>query len=217
MHIQRTAGKYLLNTIVDDLAKTNQIEILNKSKSEGDLLHNGWLDQIDGDTYVMTVLRDPIELICSHYCHYGLTPNCVTEADYTKENLFKFIAKNPQIHNLQSKNFMITAQTYPELVLKSSMYQKVDFHSLEEKVQRINFAVTLDYIKENSIESIASKVASDLGIDPFFNKDKEVPQDEISYRAKQIYDSLNNDDKNTLTRYFEGDYYIYNRVRGKEL
>ena len=111
IHIQRTGGRYLFENVINQLYKSEQIELLNYNKNQGDLPHNGWVDEIDQDTYVMTIFREPLELICSHYVYFGLTGDCVTEEEYTKENLFKFIAKNPQVHNLQSKSFIMTSKT----------------------------------------------------------------------------------------------------------
>ena len=218
IHIQRTGGRYLFENVINQLYKSEQIELLNYNKNQGDMPHNGWVDEIDQDTYVMTIFREPLELICSHYVYFGLTGDCVTEEEYTKENLFKFIAKNPQVHNLQSKSLILTSKTYADLVLKSALYQKINLDILNEKLERINFSFTLDYLKENSLESISDKISSDIGISPFFNKEDSPGINNFSHpRSRDLYESLNEDDRNNLTRYFEGDYYIYNKIRAQEL
>lgn len=218
VHIQRTGGRYLFENVINHLYKSEQVELLNYTQRQGDLPHNGWVTGIDDDTYVMTVVREPLELISSYYCYFELTGDCVEEEDYDKEKLFKFIMKNPSIHNLQSKNLFLTSNKYSDLVLKTVLYQKVDFNLLEEKIKRLNMIFTLDYLKDASVEDIANKIASDMNIEPFFDSEFAPSFNHFSHlRAKGLYDSLTQDDKNNLTRYFEADYYLYNKIRAQEI
>ena len=70
LHIPKTGGrfftKYIVNQIEDAL-KQNNIDIIKPPDNA--LKHGGWHKDIDDNTYIVSVFRDPVEFFISAISH----------------------------------------------------------------------------------------------------------------------------------------------------
>ncbi len=213
LHMPKTGGRFLKKYLIPHIS--NHIDII-----EGEDRHGGWDKNINDDTYVFSILRDPIKLICSLYVHLItikldlLVDDSISHLDIKNINLEKkhfiqWIENSTQYHNIQGKNILISGPVFDKLY-QFSIFKTIDQDLLKERVDRINFLVDHDYMFENT-DYVFSKICSDLNIEK-----PEVIDDKITYSnigSRSLYDKLSSDEKNSISKYFDIDYDIYNKFK----
>ena len=95
MHIHKTGGRHIIATVRDAMLETlneNDIKIIKRPNT-----HGGWHSEVDEQTYVFTVLRDPVEQAVSLYAHQislnkmGDIKDEYDKSKLTKEHFFSWL------------------------------------------------------------------------------------------------------------------------------
>lgn len=212
LHIPKTGGRYINKYIFYHLRIERRNQNTNfKIKSLESDGHGGWRKSITDDTYIVSILRDPVKLACSYFTHF---------ASYyrknTKESFIKWIETEKWFHNFQAKNFLFDTSSFsPKDYAKKFNSENIDIDELNKRINRIDFLFTTDYLKTN-INDICKKICTDLDLDI---NNKEFPEDTRFNQPESIrlYNSLSEQEIKNISSLFSVDYYLYNKVRSLEI
>lgn len=213
LHVPKTGGRFLINNFIFKFPES--IKII-----EGEHRHNGWIKDIDDETYIFSIIREPIKAICSLYCHIVATKSNILVEDSTynskikkmhldKNAFISWITKAKKYHNMQSKNFLISSSVIDSVYWYAN-FKDLDTPLLEKRLKRVNFLTTHDMLL-NNLNFVTDKICKDLNINNIIvQNDKNTYSNEAS---KTLYNSLNSFEKNEISIFFEMDYKIYNRLK----
>lgn len=220
LHIPKTGGRYVRKYFLVQLE--NKIDVIGNNR------HDGWIDDINDDTYVFSIIRDPVKYACSVYAHAisqkaGLIGSSNEFGKYTdfikkdivnitldKKYMLEWLAVSPWIHNLQSKHILNGTTVNKNVV--DNIFQKYIFHNnvdkelLYKRLNRINLLV-----RQTSLynpESIFQKICNDLNIDLA----EEIEKDNLTYHniaSINLYNSLTEENKTKIREMFSIDNEIY--------
>lgn len=212
LHIPKTGGRYINKYIFYHLRIERPNQNTNfKIKSLESNGHGGWQKNIKDDTYIVSILRDPVKLACSYFTHFASPYR-----ENTKESFLKWIEKEKWFHNFQAKNFLFDTSSFsPKEYTKKFNSGEIEIDELNKRINRINFLFTTDYLKTN-IHDICKKICTDLDLD--IDK-KEFPEDTrfSQPESSNLYNSLSEQEIKKISSLFSVDYYLYNKVRSLEI
>jgi hypothetical protein len=217
LHIPKTGGRYLNEIAIYPISgelKARRINWLNTKD------HDGWVKEIDEDTYIVSILRDPVKLICSFFLFFHshgnlqkLNLNSPATLKQVKLFFFEFLKRDVWVHNMQSKFLKTSCADLP--IEECFNYPVLDKDLLHERLNSISFIFTQDYLESNPLD-VANRIFDDIGIHP--SKINITKNDEFRQPSSKIlYDSLSQDEIDLISSYFEFDYEIYNLVRSREI
>jgi hypothetical protein len=205
----KTGGRYLLNNVIvpiKDQLKENNIEIINSRH----WTHSNWHSEIDDQTYIVTVLRDPASQIISLYTHNKTTESRGslikdTNFNLSKNEMYNEIQTNKIYQNFQSKNFILDDKyKFP----RKKYENDIDEALLYKRLNRVNLLLNKNNIKENAVK-IQEKIFLDLGIDGVAKTLTNTLSFYNPY-SKQFYDTFSNAEKDSLRIYNKIDSDLYN-------
>jgi len=222
LHIPKTGGRYVKSYILNQL--NNQVDIISKNER-----HSGWISDIDDSTYIFSILRDPVKLVCSQYAHLvsqkaGLIEDSLDMENHTdrvkeniininldREHFLKWVYANPWMYNLQSKEILNGStenrNVMDIIVQKYTFNNNVDKELLYDRLNRINLLV-----RQTSLynpESVAQKLCSDLNIEMAgdLEKDNSIYH---NIASSNLYKQLTKEDIAWIEDLFAVDVEIYN-------
>jgi hypothetical protein len=222
LHIPKTGGRYVKTYILSQLR--NKYDVIGLEER-----HSGWIDQIDEETYLFSIIREPVEFVCSLYAHVvsekaGLLKleviestmkesmrDHVTNIHLDKEYLFKWLDVNKWTYNMQSKHILNGStpgkNIIDNIVQKYQFTNDIDKELLYARLKSINLL-----IRQNSLydpEVIVKKIANDLDIEMA----GEIQKDELTFHnmaSSNLYNSLTEEEKDYIRNLFSIDLEIYN-------
>lgn len=212
LHVPKTGGRFLKNNFICKFPSS--IKVI-----EGQDRHSGWDKQIDENTYIFSVIREPLEMICSLYAHIiaskanmlfkdSVNNLGITNIHLDKEAFIKWIGGAKQYHNIQSKNFLISGPVFDNLY-NYSIFSNLNEDLLWERLNRVNLLVSHDILLED-VQFVTKKICKDLNIENIsFENDKDTYSNPGS---RNLYLSLNDYDKEKISNFFKIDYKVYERV-----
>jgi len=227
LHIPKTDGRRFIDSIVIPLQNNNtelnfiggELGFHVREKSNP---HQGWVKSIDQKTYIVSILRDPIERAVSYYIFIMMQKIKAIEGFskykkvvFSKDQFIKYIKEQKDMHNLSSKMFLhhIPSQKdrgilFDDISIK--LPESVDL--IMERAQRINLLIRSDTFKGLNRQDLFNRITSDIGISsiPCFGISPEIESEYTEKESKELYLSLNDSDKSALRQYFDLDYEIYN-------
>lgn len=232
IHIPKCGGRKYLDTIVNPLRDQNpQIKILNehpKFRSDPKVLHKewtvphqGWDPNIQYDTYVTCILRDPIERVVSNYVHIVGTKTCIIDEDENERNIMhfdkskfiQFIETAKFYHNMSSKMILFYARWYNDFLEfhKNKEVNKPEkIKLLKERINRINLLIDIKDFKDMDKSIIGDKIKEDTGFNlKVCSCDNCLGSKYKLKSSKLLYESLSDLDKEYLKQFFKIDYEIY--------
>lgn len=222
LHIPKTGGRYVKTYILSQLR--NKLNVIGTEER-----HSGWIKEIDEETYLFSIIREPVEFVCSLYAHIvsekaGLLKLEVIESTMKeslydnvinihldKEYLFKWLQVNKWTYNMQSKH-IINGST-PGKNIIDNIVQKYQFTNDIDKellYTRLNSINTL--IRQNSLydpEVVVKKISEDLNI----KMAGETQKDKSTFHnmaSSNLYNSLTEKEKDYIRELFSIDVEIYN-------
>jgi hypothetical protein len=207
LHIPKTAGRFAYHNLLLDMDDTYQKNNMTISvhHETGLNAHQGWCSTyISDETYILSIFRDPVEHLVSHYCHnQGLTPGGtrwlpVGGATITKKLLFEWVdLSSDWIENYQAKNFMVDQEAKEKFMGHRPFIGLIsDINLLEERLARTNLLLrSPDLRKDEDIIEIRKKMFSDIGI----------PETEIIRTTRTFSDFSNPDSLNLYSQLSEKD------------
>lgn len=219
LSIPKTSSSYFKKNLFNPLSEyllENGINTLNF----GD--HQGWGPIID-NTYIITILRDPVKRTISHYCHQTLTANTVEVfLSQTKNNFLSWFENNKDyLADFQSKNILYSKS---ENLLGSGwmtnndpdfINMNIDSNILKERIGSINLLMKSSQINFNTLENISIKIQNDFNL----SYKKVTPDIDISYSlssfSQNIYNAMSkseidmiyNSNPNDTEIYFNSNYF----------
>jgi hypothetical protein len=191
LHIPKTGGRFFVKYILDpieDILKENNIKVIKEK--EKDFPHSGWHKDIDDNTYIITLFRDPAEFFISAISHLiyedsGLLDDGIVKKDspildIDKETLYKELEKFKILQNFQSQNFILSPKNKIDIVKESVNYylKNKSFNSelAYERIKRVNLMIRQKDLKIMDYSKLIKKISEDLKINieiELLNIDKE--------------------------------------------
>ena len=220
LHIPKTGGRYVKTYILSQLEQNiDTIPMFDR--------HEGWNQNIEDNTYIFSIFRDPIEFACSFYAHQimqkaGLMENFLSNnAEHIDKNIFDvhldkkylmiYYMANPWAANLQSKHILEGATNSKKItdviIQKYTFSNKVDKELLYDRLNRINLLV-----RQNSLFnplSVAQKMCDDLDIKMAW----DIEGDKLIFHniaSSNLYNSLTETEISKLKEIFSLDVEVYN-------
>lgn len=179
--------------------------------------HQGWDSRITSRTYVVCLMRDPVERAVSYYVYLitkaverlpGYDKN--TSIHFLKDQFIRCVELNSRFHNPVSKSLLFDLEkdrrrTTDDEILNHG-YNK-DF--IMHRAKRINLLMDIKTFKDVDKQALANKISEDLGCTPFTPNNFGVSKGYTIPGSKKLYNLLTEKDKQYLRKYLELDYEIY--------
>jgi hypothetical protein len=198
LHIPKTGGRHIIYNVIDPIRqqlKENNIEVLNSGKFD----HSNWYSKIDDQTYIVSVLRDPVEQCISLYVHIKTTTeggHLKTDADIflSKKDFYDTITKIKNYKNFQSKCF-VSDERYGFLVHRKEV--TIDEGILQKRLNRVNLLLNQNNINAKKIQE---KIFLDLGIN---GKIQDSNTNGIHYNpySEYFYNQFSENEKESIKKY----------------
>jgi hypothetical protein len=221
LHIQKNAGRFFLDSFIYPFS--NDINILNDPREMNYNVfkhgpHLGWPKNITERTYIVTSLRDPIKRAVSEYVYYiGSIVGSISNGEENKimhldkKYFIEFIEKNNFYHNYSSKHLLYDFYNEIEFFYKNEKLKERDsICKLEERMNRCNLVIKSEDISSIPSDKIMEKISKDLSVEL-----RQSGQQSRNYKINSseiLYRSLNDNDKDRLSDFFDLDYKIYNSI-----
>jgi hypothetical protein len=236
LHIPKTGGRAFRETVFHQLKidlDSKDIGLVSPIVTRGDSnavseAHYGWPSTINPDTYVVTLLRDPIKQSVSLFSHLYDTENNNLKKWGTKESLSDFskvnkeeyldyVLRTPKDNNFQFKNIISIDQNIWKMIEKFLMDEKLfnfkggvqeNKRIVNERINQCNIILDADNLTDEVMQKAYEKICSDLDINPSqleFNNTDIFRNSTSTY----IYDQLDDSEKNMLRKIFYLDYELY--------
>ena len=226
LHIPKTDGRRFIDSIVIPLQNNNpQLNFIGgelgfhvREKSNP---HQGWIESIDENTYIVSILRDPIERAVSSYVFIMMQKIKAIEGFskykkvvFSKDQFIKYIQEQEDMHNLSSKMILHYLPSHKD---RSLLFDDISIKLPESKdtimkrIKRINLLIRLETFKSLDRQDLFDRITLDMGIPsiPCSSISPEIESWYTEKESKDLYLSLNDSDKVMLMEYFDLDYEIY--------
>jgi hypothetical protein len=163
MHIPKTGGQYFSDSLISALNEGCKNKNLNTRKILKDG-HRGW-SEVDQDSYIISIFRNPINRTISHYLYYN--PPTIQSMEEIKISLLKFVELNDFMHNYQSKFICSDQINYAENL--NNQFFTYDLDKLSSRLNRINKKIKTNSISPKLCLSIYKECCDVLDIEPVSN------------------------------------------------
>jgi hypothetical protein len=226
LHIPKTAGRFFTHNIVaplrDPLIKNGIHSFYDREKY---VAHQHWGNFIDKNTYVTSLIRDPIKHAVSSYCHYTMLDVTAQRTvplgleEFNKYDMFKWWEYHLDfISNQQSKNFLIEDPGIREdgskigygesQIMKNCIVTK---EIILKKLEDVSLLIKSENLSLQNVSNIHKKILGDFNIHNVEIKHKiQKASNYWNPDSTRIYNSLNEKDKEKIFSYSPIDAEIYN-------
>jgi hypothetical protein len=203
LHIPKTGGRYFNHSVVESLKPSFLKKNISLIKKE--VGHKGWDTDINNNTYVTTIFRDPAEQLVSLFAHEP-------DSDILNKNSFFewFEKNNTKISNFQAKNFLLTDTRVFIDILDININSVND---IRDRLDRVNLLIKYDSLKKIGYNVIVDKISSDMGINNFSHYVNLSKEEFKNINSLKIFNSLNQFEKNKIYNISPIDLEIYNSDR----
>jgi hypothetical protein len=228
-------GRRFIDSFVNPLIKSNPdlkcyteyytkqhewVSADNLAVREEDLAHQGWDSRISEDTYIVSILRDPIERAASWYAmvvdnkvKVKLGSRQETSLHLDKNKFIEFVKNNTRFHNYYSKMILNDFTNNGSAIFNNSLLQNEDnVNLILSRFKRVNLLFRMEDLAYINKLDISKKIIEDLECNIFY-PDLEKNKKSNPYTlpaSKLLYESLTEEDKSNLSQYLNMDYAIYN-------
>jgi hypothetical protein len=182
LHIPKTGGRFFTRYItnqIEDTLKQNGVEIIKPPDNA--LKHGGWHKDIDDNTYIVSVFRDPAEFFVSAVAHMHAQQNGLIDdnndfiiknnskvLEISVDSLHEKLQQLKYLKNFQSQNFILSPTGNP--ILKESMNYCVEGKTFDndliyERIKRVNLMIRHNELKYMDYQLLINKISNDLGIE----------------------------------------------------
>lgn len=226
LHIPKTGGRFLTKYIInpiEEILKANNIEVLalppNVEK------HGGWHKDIDENTYIVSVFREPVEFFVSTVAHIAADQKGLIkkESEYViknksevlnieKEFLYKVLEEMEYFKDFQSRNFLLTPEERQLIQHARRAFRQNDYMDKEvayERIQRVNLMIRNKDLISMDYSLLINKISKDLEIK--IDIDLPIPDREYykNNSSEVLFNKLNLEDKEKICNNFLFDKEIY--------
>ena len=172
LHVHKACGRFFKEYVVEDIK--GKLTYSEPTTLPPTWSHYGWHSLISDNTYVVSSLRDPVEVSVSYMLQHGDIKN--------KNDFFKMINK---INNIQSKHFINWENNMVDVE------KQIDFDKtlILSRLQRVDLLIDSKDININSYNNITKKIVSDMGLKNVHYNDKK--EDTNKYRNDGVKEFCN--------------------------
>jgi len=235
LHMAKCDGRRFIDIFVNPLIKSNPnlkcyteyytkqhewTQSNNPLAREEDMAHQGWDLRISESTYIVSILRDPIERAASWYAmvvdnkvKIKLNSRKETNLHLDKNKFIDFVKNNTRFHNYYSKMILNDFTNNSSVIFDNSQLKNEENIKLVmSRFKRINLLFRMKDFSYIDNVSLSEKITKDLDCNIFY-PDSEKSKKSNPYTlpaSKMLYESLTEQDKNILSEYLNIDYAIYN-------
>ena len=226
LHIPKTGGrfftKYILNPI-EDILRQNDIEIIKPP--ENALKHGGWHKDIDDNTYIVSVFRDPVEFFVSAVAHMAgeqagiidqdkdyISKEGSSVLDIEKNFLFSKLKELEYMKDFQSQNFFLSPQELPlitEARRHHSQNKIISYDTIKERINRVNLLIRHDELRSMDYSLLLKKISEDLGVSINIDLSSADRQHYKNNSSEVLFNKLDSKDKEIIYNNFLFDKEIY--------
>ena len=226
LHIPKTGGRFFTEYIlkpIEEVLKKNNIEIIqlppNVSK------HGGWHKEIDDQTYIVSIFREPSEFFISVIAHmFADQANMIDPdkdhtikdntkiLDISKDLVHKKIEELHYLDNFQSQNFILSpTQTH---IIQESMKAHRDNKGFDEdlinqRANRVNLMMRHKDFKNMDYSLLIKKIFLDLGIEETIQLKEADREHYKNNSSENLFNKLNSEDIQAIHNKFLFDKKIY--------
>ena len=230
LHIPKTDGRRFIDYILLDLKDSNpQLKfpagnLMGNYFGDASNAHQGWITEITDNTYVFSMIRDPIERAVSYYVflilsHMRKNKNFdnYKKINFTKEAFIKYVETEKSIRNTNSKMFLYDMNSNLEKRFfyenDISLNNKDLFSLLIKNLERTNLLLKSDTFNSIDKQDLMRKICQDLELNdlPILFKKLEFSMHYTEKQSSILYNLLTDSDKDYLRKYYDLDYYMYER------
>jgi hypothetical protein len=225
LHVPKSDGRRFTDSIVIPLKNSNpEFTVYNQEEyipvNENDqspFHHQGWDSRITDSTYIVMIMRDPIERAVSWYidrikADVKNTPgyNKNTKVHLLKDKFINYVNTDSRFYNPVSKCLLNDLGKDRSFLTNNSPIKNIDL--VFERALRVNMIIKMNTFMECDKNLISEKITKDL----YLNKiipDLDVFKETDYYtnsESKELYLSLTDSDKENIKKNLMLDYYIYN-------
>lgn len=216
LHIPKTGGRHIkLNCITPIIKKIEENGI--KNIVEKNTHHNSWHSAIDEKTYIITILRDPVEQAISIFSHINSLNkdgNLLDKYDknkLTKEHFFDWMDKNLLHPNFQAKSFLYNQFSLKLEDIKNNKNPEIIFNEniFNQRKNKVNLFLDIKNVSGREVE-IQQKILLDLGIENNINSNSIVNNKNFfNPESKTLYNKFSDEEKNIINAYnkIDSDFY----------
>ena len=210
LHIPKTGGRYVFANVIATLnLSLNQYGV---PRVDEPYAHTGWHKDIDENTYIMCLFRDPVDQIVSLYSHAKVLDHRghrkfpVGEKKLTKDGLFNWINRDLEgSRNFQSKNLLVTR----DIKERISDIEVTSTDQVLERLNRINLFMRTELLNNFEFNVIVDKIVDDLGLPKIENYMSYPTNGLKNPDSLSLRESLTEDDANYLRSLSKVDDDIY--------
>ena len=235
LHMAKCDGRRFIDYFVNPLIKSNpDLKCYNEyytkqhdwvspnslAAREEDMAHQGWDSRISDSTYIVSILRDPIERAASWYAMVvdrkiksKLNSKEEIKLYLDKNKFIDFVKSNTRFHNYYSKMILNDFTNNGSIIFNNSQLKNEEnIKIITSRFKRINLLFRMKDLVYIDKLDISKKIVVDLDCNIFYpdlEKNKKSNPYTLS-ASKLLYDSLTQEDKDNLSQYLNIDYAIYN-------
>ena len=241
LHMPKCDGRRFMDLILLPLDKANQnlknynIEERKKNyyivrqdsngvkkliKQEESLFHQGWDSRINDSTYIVSILRDPIERAASWYAWkinsaFSRMPgyNKDLGINLHKEKYIECVEKDNRFHNPYGKMILNDISTNILSISNDKLLEKNNALDLIlDRCKRINLLIKMDDFQTIDKTALANKITKDMDLNWIYPDIESFKNSDLYTLdfSKNLYELLTDKDKEHLKKYLTIDYEIYN-------
>lgn len=219
LHIPKTAGRFFTHNVIVPLEPIiKEHGIYSHYTRDTYVAHQFWADFITDDTYIVSLLRDPVKHMVSVYSHYSMLDDGaqrsvpVGSLEYNKETMFNWIDKYKDfVSNLQSKNFLISNPDNGFIYSETTRDCQVSTDIIFNRLKKVSLILNSEDLTKNNVKKAQYKILDDFNISGV--EIKHSLQKASNYwnpDSTRIYNSLTEKDKEIILSLSPIDSEIYN-------
>lgn len=226
LHIPKTGGRFLSKYILEPIQNTlEQNNIKTISLPSNIHKHGGWYKDIDDETYVITIFRDPVEFFISALAHMisdevGLIDknnNFILKhngasLEIEKYQIYKALSEFTYLKDFQSQNFILEP-SIGNTIYESRVKHKDNFIINKElvykRIKRTNLMLRHKDLKNMNYYDLVNKISSDLGVDIKINLGETDSLTFKNYASESLFNKLSQEEKDYIYNHFMFDKEIY--------
>jgi hypothetical protein len=228
LHVPKTGGRFFTEYIVRPIERTleeNGVKIIQLPPNVNK--HGGWHNDIDDDTYVVSIVRDPAEFFSRLVAHMVAYENGLIDdnndqiindksiaLDISKDFLFDTMEELQYLKNFQSQNFILTPQDINLVAYARRMYNKnmgvsIDNKLLYERLRRTNLMIRHADLKSMDYSILIDKISEDIGIRINVDTSSIDKERYKNNNSEHLFNKLDNEDIKKIYENFAVDKEIY--------
>ena len=219
LHIPKTAGRYFTHNVIVPLSPGIKEHGINSHYDRDTYIaHQFWADFIGENTYVVSLLRDPVQHLVSLYSHFSVLGDGaqhkipIGAEEYNKDAMFEWmIRNNDTVKNIQSKNFLIKSVEGGFIYSPETRDCIVTKDIIFNRLQDVSLLIKSEELSLKNTKQAYTKILTDLNVPvPPINQKLQSRANSWNPDSTRIYASLTEKEKEKILEFNSIDAEVYN-------